>query len=185
MLPIVPRLQVPGEIEPWEENVSHPEEYDLVVLGSGRRARFFAWSLASQGKRTAVVERRYVTGSCPSIACLPSKYLIHRAKVASYFRRASEFGIASGAWKVDMLAVREGKRKMVDGMVALNHQRAPRERAPSSSWAGVASLGLKTIEVATTDGGTRTLRGKIVVINTGSGAHGIDPIPGPRRARHR
>ena len=50
------------------KNVSHPEEYDLVVLGSGR-ARFFAWSLASQGKRAAVVERRNLAGSCPTIAC--------------------------------------------------------------------------------------------------------------------
>src|SRR4051812_42015875 len=65
-------------------HMSHTDDYDLVVLGSGR-GRFLAWSMASEGKRTAVVERRYVTGSCPSIACLPSKYLIHGAKVASYF----------------------------------------------------------------------------------------------------
>ena len=50
--------------------MSRPEGYDLVVLGSGR-GRLLAWSVASEGKRTAVVERRYVTGSCPSIACLP------------------------------------------------------------------------------------------------------------------
>ena len=43
--------------------MSHPEEYDVVVLGSGR-ARFFAWSLASQGKRVAVVERRSVQSTC-------------------------------------------------------------------------------------------------------------------------
>ena len=160
--------------------MSHPEEYDLVVLGSGR-GRFFAWSLASQGKRTAVVERRYVTGSCPSIACLPSKYLIHGAKVASYFRRAAEFGIASGEWKVDMPAVREGKRKMVDGMVALNHERY-RENGAEFVMGQGRFVGPKTIEVATTDGGTRTLRGDIVVINTGSRSR-IDPIPGLAEAR--
>src|ERR1700722_4571071 len=103
-------------------NMLHPEEYDLVVLGSGR-GRFFAWSLASQGKRAAVVERRYVTGSCPSIACLPSKYVIHGAKVASYFRRGAEFGIAPGNWKVDMRAVRDGKQTMIDGIVDLNYER--------------------------------------------------------------
>src|SRR5215467_1905273 len=78
-----------------EAAMSHCEQYDLVVLGSGR-ARSFAWSLAAQGKRSAVIERRYVTGSCPSIACLPSKNLIHGAKVANYFRRGAEFGIGSG-----------------------------------------------------------------------------------------
>ena len=52
--------------------MAHPEEYDVVVLGSGR-ARFFAWSLASQGKRVAVVERRNLAGSCPTIACLRAR----------------------------------------------------------------------------------------------------------------
>ena len=90
-----------------------PQEYDLVVLGSGR-ARFFAWSLASQGKRVAVVERRNVAGSCPTVACAPSKNVIHGARVANYFRRGAEFGIAAGDWKVEMPAVRDRKRKMVD-----------------------------------------------------------------------
>ena len=173
-------VEVPGEIDTREENVSHPEEYDLVVLGSGR-GRFFAWSLASQGKRTAVVERKYVTGSCPSIACLPSKYLIHGAKVASYFRRASEFGIASVDWKIDMHAVREGKRKVVDAMVALNHQRY-RENGAEFVMGQGRFVGPKTIEVATADRGTRTLRGDVVVINTGSRSR-IDPVPGLAEAR--
>src|SRR3954452_17917725 len=105
-----------------EDHMSHPEDYDLVVLGSGR-GRVIAWSLASQGKRTAVVERRYVTGSCPSIACLPSKNLIDGAKVANYFRRGAEFGIVPGDWKVEMPSVRDRKLKMIDGMLALNYER--------------------------------------------------------------
>jgi pyruvate/2-oxoglutarate dehydrogenase complex dihydrolipoamide dehydrogenase (E3) component len=158
----------------------HPEEYDLVVLGSGR-GRFFAWSLASQGKRAAVVERRYVTGSCPSIACLPSKYVIHGAKVASFFRRGAEFGIAPGNWKVDMRAVRDGKQTMIDGMVDLNYERY-RETGAELVIGQGRFVGPKTIEVVTADGDKRTLRGEIVVISTGSRAL-IDPIPGLAEAR--
>ena len=87
------------------------------AAGAGK---FLAWTLAAQGKRTAVVERRYVGGSCPTIACLPSKNVIHSAKVADYFRRGAEFGIATADWKVEMPAVRERKRKMVDGLVAVH-----------------------------------------------------------------
>jgi pyruvate/2-oxoglutarate dehydrogenase complex dihydrolipoamide dehydrogenase (E3) component len=163
-----------------EGNMSHPEEYDLVVLGSGR-GRFFAWSLASQGKRVAVVERRYVTGSCPAIACLPSKYVIHGAKVASYFRRASEFGIVPGDWRVDMASVLAGKRKMVDGMVALNHQ-IYRESGAELVMGQGRFVGPRTIEVAANDGGTCTLRGENVLISVGSRAR-IDPIPGLAEAR--
>ena len=103
--------------------MAHPEAYDVVVLGSGR-GRFLAWSLASQGKRTAVVERQYVGGSCPSIACLPSKNVIQSANVANYFRRGAEFGIAAADWKVKMPAVRDRKRRMshptmAEGLAAL------------------------------------------------------------------
>src|ERR1700752_1730967 len=100
--------------------MSQLEEYDVVVLGSGAPGKLLAGTLASQGKRTAVIERRYVGGSCPNIACLPSKNVIHGAKVASYFRRGAEFGVAGGEWKADMAAVRDRKRKMVDGLVALH-----------------------------------------------------------------
>ena len=100
--------------------MSQPEEYDVVVLGSGAPGKLLAWALASQGRRTAVIARRYVGGSCPNIACLPSENVIHGAKVADYFRRGAEFGIATGDWKVKMPAVRDRKRKMVDGLVALH-----------------------------------------------------------------
>ena len=114
--------------------MSHPEQYAVVILGSGAAGKLLAWTLASQGKRVAVVERRYVGGSCPNIACLPSKNVIHGAKVASYFRRGAEFGIATGDWRVDMAAVRDRKRKMVDELVAI-HQAKYRESGRSSSWA--------------------------------------------------
>ena len=155
------------------------EEYDLVVIGSGR-ARFFAWSLGSQGKRAPVVERRYVTGSCPSIACLPSKYLIHVAKVAHYFHKGSELGIIPGDWKVGMPTFLDCKRKTVDVMVALNLERY-RENGAELVMGQGRFIGSKTIEVVAADGGTRTLRGDVVVINTGSRSR-IDPFPASQGA---
>src|SRR5215470_16823849 len=90
-----------------------PEEFDLVILGSGGAGKLTAWTLAKKGMKTAVIERKYVGGSCPNIACLPSKNIIHSAKVASFFRRSEEFGITKENWRIDMSAVRERKRKMV------------------------------------------------------------------------
>ena len=158
--------------------MSNPEEYDLVVLGSGEAGKILAWTLASHGKRPAVVERRYVGGSCPNIACLPSKNVIHGAKVAAYFRRGAEFGIAAGDWKVDMAAVRDRKRKMVDGLIEMHLDKYQASGAELVMGQG-RFVAPKTIEVALNAGGTRTLRGEIVVINTGSRAR-IDDTPGPR-----
>src|SRR5258705_3899447 len=97
-----------------------PEEYDLVVLGSGAGSKYAAWTLAKEGQRVAVIERKYIGGACPNIACLPSKNIIHSAKVASYFRRSEEFGIAADGFKVNMSALRDRKRQMVSGLVELH-----------------------------------------------------------------
>ena len=70
-----------------------PEEYDLVILGGGTGSTIAARTFAMQGQRVAASDRIYVGGSGPNIACLPSKSIIHSAKVASYFRRSEECGI--------------------------------------------------------------------------------------------
>ena len=139
--------------------MSNPDEYDLVILGSGEAGKYLAWTLASQGKRVAVVERRYVGGSCPNIACLPSKNVIHSAKVASYLRRGAEFGVAAAAGPVDMAAVRDRKRKMVDGLIEVHLHKYRASGAELVMGRGTF-VAPKTIEVSLADGGTRTLRGR-------------------------
>jgi pyruvate/2-oxoglutarate dehydrogenase complex dihydrolipoamide dehydrogenase (E3) component len=69
------------------------DKYEILVLGSGEAGKYLAWTMAKEGRRTALVERRWLGGSCPNIACLPSKNLIYSAKVASLARRGPEFGV--------------------------------------------------------------------------------------------
>src|SRR4029079_9092460 len=83
-----------------------PEEFDLVILGGGTGSTIAAWTFAREGKRVAAIDRKYIGGSCPNIACLPSKNVIHSAKVASYFQRSKEFGISHGGFTIDMSGVR-------------------------------------------------------------------------------
>src|ERR1700737_2504424 len=99
---------------------TQPEEFDLVILGDGTGSTIAAWTFAGEGKHVALIERKYIGGSCPNIACLPSKNIIHSAKVASYFHRSEEFGISKEAFKIDMSVVRDRKRKMVNGLVDLH-----------------------------------------------------------------
>src|SRR4051794_16893094 len=104
----------------------NPEQYDVVILGSGEAGKYLAWTQASEGKRVAVIERQYVGGSCPNIACLPSKNVIHSAKVAAYFRRGAEFGLPNVDAPIDMAVVPGRKRKMVDNLIEV-HLRKYRE----------------------------------------------------------
>ncbi|MGA9777305.1 MAG: dihydrolipoyl dehydrogenase family protein [Limisphaerales bacterium] len=157
-------------------STSQPEEYDVMVLGSGAAGKLISWTLAKKGMKVAVIERKYVGGSCPNIACLPSKNIIHSAKVASYFFRSAEFGITKDNTKIDMAAVRERKRKMVTGLVDLHLDLYKKSGAELIMGVG-RFVAPKTIEVSPAAAGTRTLRGRHVVINTGSRAT-IDPTPG-------
>src|SRR3954464_12802954 len=168
--------------EPYQKvTESMAEEYDIVVLGSGEAGKYLAWAIASQGQKVAVIERRYVGGSCPNIACLPSKNVIHSAKVASYFRRSEEFGPAKEGWQIDMAGVRDRKRRMVEGLVE-THLRKYRSSGTELVMGDGAFVAPRTVEVTLHTGGTRALRGGIVVISTGSRAR-IDDTPGLRAAR--
>src|SRR3989442_12542074 len=95
---------------------TQPEDFDLVMLGGGTGSTIAAWTFAGQGQRVAVIERQYIGGSCPNIACLPSKNIIHSAKVASYFRRSHEFGIAHDGFTIAMAGGRVRKRTKVSWM---------------------------------------------------------------------
>ena len=99
-----------------------PEHFETLILGSGTAGKLTAWHMAGSGRRTAVVERKWVGGACPNIACLPSKNEIRSAEVAHLARHAAEFGAMTGPVKVDMATVRRRKREMVDAQVAAHLQ---------------------------------------------------------------
>lgn len=163
-------------IDLMKKHIAKPEEYDLLVLGSGEGGKYLAWSLAKRGEKVAVIERKFVGGSCPNIACLPSKNIIHSAKVASYFFRSAEFGITKENCKISMTAVRQRKRDMVTGLVEMHLTKFKESGAELIKGNG-RFISPKTIEVKLNEGGIRVLKGKNVVINSGTRAT-LDPISG-------
>src|SRR5215475_7445772 len=152
------------------------EDYEVLVLGSGEAGKYIAWTMAKNGRKTAVVERGMIGGSCPNVACLPSKNIVHTAKVASYFRRGEEFGMMAESWHIDMERVRERKRTMVKGLVQMHLDRFAGSGA-ELILGNAVFVGPKTMEVTLQDGGTRTLRGQRVFLNLGTRA-AMPAIPG-------
>src|SRR5258708_12388104 len=67
------------------------EDFDVVILGSGQGGKLLAWHLGHSGKKVAVVERRWVGGSCPAVACLPPKNELWSARVAHPVQPAPQF----------------------------------------------------------------------------------------------
>jgi pyruvate/2-oxoglutarate dehydrogenase complex dihydrolipoamide dehydrogenase (E3) component len=159
------------------------EEYDLLILGSGAGAKLLAWTFAGQRKKVAVVERRYVGGSCPNVACLPSKNVIHSAQIANNARRSGIF--RSGAedrFTVDMAAVTDRKRTMVQGLIDAHLALYKGSGAELIMGSG-RFVAPKTLEATFPDGSVRILRGQNVVIGTGTHAKIDDSIPGMTAAQ--
>jgi pyruvate/2-oxoglutarate dehydrogenase complex dihydrolipoamide dehydrogenase (E3) component len=146
-----------------------PEQVDVLILGSGQGGKQLAWHMARSGRRTAVVERRWVGGSCPAVACLPSKNEIWSARVAYLAQTAGQFGTITGPVKTDMAKVRSRKQGMIEREIAL-HLDAYQTSGAELIMGSGRFVGSRTIEVQLIDGGTRLLQGDQVVINVGSHA---------------
>lgn len=145
------------------------EKFDILVLGSGTGGKLLAWQAAKAGHRTAVVERQWIGGSCPNVACMPSKSEIWSARVAHYARNAARFGAANGELVVDMHVVRQRKREMVAKEVAAHRQNYSSSGAELIMGSG-RFIAPKTLEVRLNDGGTRLLTGEQVFLNVGTHA---------------
>ena len=160
---------------------TQPEELDLVILGGGTGSTVAAWTFAGERQRVAVIDRKYIGGSCPNIACLPSKNIIHSAKIASYFRNSLEFGITRDGYTIDMSRVRDRKRKMVSGLNEMylgNYRNTGAEFILGHG----RFIAPRTVEVTLPDGSIRQLRGTNVIVSTGTRA-AVDAIPGLPEAR--
>jgi pyruvate/2-oxoglutarate dehydrogenase complex dihydrolipoamide dehydrogenase (E3) component len=149
--------------------MSSIERFQNVVLGGGEAGKYIAWELARSGQRVAVVEKGLIGGSCPNIACLPSKNVIHSAKVVELVRHAAEFGLRIGPWTLDMAGVRQRKREMVDGLIAIHKARFAANGLEFILGEG-RFVAPKTIEVRLAQGGTRRLEAERVFLNLGTHA---------------
>ena len=157
------------------------EQFDVLILGSGTAGKLVAWHMAGSGRRTAVVERRWVGGSCPNIACMPSKNEIRSAEIAHLARHAAQFGAMTGPVKVDMATVRRRKRDMVEAQVAAHLQNYKQSGAELIMGTG-RFVAPKTLEVSLNDGGTRTLTGGQIFLDLGTHA-AIPSVPGLEAAK--
>ena len=153
-----------------------PERFETLVLGSGNGGMYLAWHMARSGRRTAVVERHWIGGSCPNINCLPSKNEIWSAKVADLVHHAASFGAKTVSVAIDMVKVRQRKRGMVEDMIAMTLQQYKASGAELIMGTGNFAAP-KTLEVRLNGGRTRVLAGDQVFLNIGTRA-AIPSIPG-------
>jgi pyruvate/2-oxoglutarate dehydrogenase complex dihydrolipoamide dehydrogenase (E3) component len=90
------------------------ERYDAVVIGTGQAGPSLAVRLAQAGRRTAIVERKRIGGTCVNNGCIPTKAMIASARAAHVARRGGDYGVrVDAAIRVDMAAVKSRKDEIV------------------------------------------------------------------------
>ena len=157
-----------------------PEHFDVLVLGSGQGGQLIAWHLAQTGQRAALVERRWVGGSCPNIACIPSKTELWSARVAHLAHHGQPLGVTAGGVTIDMATVLRHKRDMVRHEFELHMQNFTATGTELLVGHG-RFVAPKTLEVSL-EGGSRVLTGDRVFLNLGTQA-AIPPITGLKDAQ--
>src|SRR5215469_1340546 len=145
------------------------EHYQNLVIGSGVGGKIVAWTLAKQGQKTAVVERAMIGGSCPNVACLPSKNVIYSAKAVSLVHPTAGLGVVSGSVRVDMAGVARRKWRMVNELVEM-HLGKFKASGAELIMGEARFTEPKTVRVTLNAGGTRLLRGERICSNVGTRA---------------
>src|SRR5260370_1189069 len=152
------------------------EHVQNLIIGSGVAGKLPGWTVARRGKKTAVIERAMVGGSCPNVACLPSKNVIYSAKSASLVHPTKGLGVVTGSLRVDMAGVARRKWQMVNELVEV-HRGKFRESGAELIMGEAQFTEPKTVRVTLNAGGTRMLRGERVFINVGTRAS-LPEVPG-------
>src|SRR5882672_7017500 len=90
------------------------ESFDAVILGSGQAGKPLALALANAGWKTAIVERKFVGGTCINFGCTPTKTMVASARVAYLARRGADYGVKTGPISIDMKKVVARKQAIIE-----------------------------------------------------------------------
>ncbi len=143
------------------------ERFDAIVIGTGQGGYPLALTWAGAGRQVAGIERGPVGGSCVNVGCTPTKTMVASARVAHLAQRASDYGVQTGPIEIDLPTIRQRKRDIVADFSGGSQQRFESTDNLEPIYGEARFTGERTIEVALSDGGTRTLTADEVFINTG------------------
>jgi pyruvate/2-oxoglutarate dehydrogenase complex dihydrolipoamide dehydrogenase (E3) component len=158
------------------------QHYDAIVIGAGQGGVPLSRTLAQAGRRTALVEREHVGGTCINEGCTPTKTMVASAKVAYLDRRSADYGVQNGRVTVDMVRVRQRKREIVNSFRSSNERRIEKTDNLDLLVGEARFTGPKEIEVRLEGGETLGLTAENVFINVGARpgsvpVEGLDGVP--------
>ena len=162
------------------------ESVDVAIIGAGQAGVPLSRALAEAGRKTALIEREHVGGTCINEGCTPTKTMVASARVAYLARRAADYGVHDGTISVDMVKVRQRKRDIVESFRSGSQSRIEGTEGLELIFGEARFVGHKQIGVAVQGGGERELYGDMIVINNYTVMHArteFRNFPEPERQR--
>jgi pyruvate/2-oxoglutarate dehydrogenase complex dihydrolipoamide dehydrogenase (E3) component len=153
------------------------EQLDAIIIGTGQAGKPLAGALSKAGWKTAIIEKGRVGGTCLIHGCTPTKTMVASARVAHLARRAAEYGVHVGGVEVDLAAVRQRKREVVDKFSTGSERDLKCEETLELIFGEARFVGSREIEVRLNVGGTRRLAADRIFINAGARPR-VPPVPG-------
>jgi pyruvate/2-oxoglutarate dehydrogenase complex dihydrolipoamide dehydrogenase (E3) component len=158
------------------------EHYDAVVIGAGQGGMPLARALAGAGRKTAIIEREHVGGTCINEGCTPTKTMVASAKVAYVDRRSADYGVHNGPVAVEMPEVRRRKQAVVDDFRNSNERRIEATQGLDLIDGEARFTGPRTLAVQTNDGEELEIGADDIFINVGARPanppiEGLDDVP--------
>ena len=162
--------------------MSGTQQYDAIVIGSGQGGNPLAEAFAAAGKRTAIIERKHVGGTCINEGCTPTKTMIASGRVAYLARRGPDYGVHTGAIHIDLEKVRQRKRSIVDKFRTSSQAGLEKTANLDLIFGEARFTGPKSVAVRLHDGSERSLTASQIFINAGTRASqpkldGLDRVP--------
>src|SRR5438128_9737231 len=143
-------------------------EYDAIVIGAGQSGGPLSTAFARAGRKTAIIERAHVGGTCINEGCTPTKTMVASGRVAYLARRAADYGVQTGPISVDMRKVRQRKRDIVDSFRNGSQRRIEQTEGVDLLIGEAAFTDPKTLEVRLNNGEARQLTANTILINAGA-----------------
>jgi pyruvate/2-oxoglutarate dehydrogenase complex dihydrolipoamide dehydrogenase (E3) component len=144
-----------------------PQKYDAIVVGAGQAGTPLCRALAGAGMRTAVVEKEHVGGTCINEGCTPTKTMIASGRVAYLARRGADYGVNTGAIRINMVRVRKRKRDIVKNFRGRSEQGIAKTKNLDLIYGEAAFTGPKSLRVKLRDGGEREMSADLIFVNAG------------------
>jgi pyruvate/2-oxoglutarate dehydrogenase complex dihydrolipoamide dehydrogenase (E3) component len=144
------------------------KKYDAIIIGAGQAGGPLAKKLAQAGKKTVIIEKRFVGGTCVNDGCTPTKTWVASAKAAYDAAHAADVGINVKSFKVDMAQIKKRKDKIVENARAGNQKGLEETKNLELIFGEAVFSDKKTVIVELNEGGLLELAADLIFINTGA-----------------